>query len=293
MACNICENDYGLSMCDCTYLMCKTCANKHINIKKKDECPQCKKSIRRNHFFSGKISNLPPDELSVNRLYVYDDDKEPYGTRLFCSKHGIELQNEQQLIKYSEYKDKSKIDPIKLDNFSNSVGPFVLITPGIESAHGQFYLENSLLFPKEDFYHNLHGEEINQTLEDTSDEEDIEISKIYKDPKDILDIVIKRNKEMIKQCDIFTLKVNNENDCFCSYSEWGQAYFLNKYLILNIKKNNPKLKEYYIFAKQSIESLEKIDSFTKKEAIIQLNPEIEFYNYNAYKTFMEYIIQIK
>ena len=87
-------------------------------------------------------------------------------------------------------------------------------------------------------------------------------------------------------------KVNSENDCFCSFSEWGYALSMNKTLILDIDKRNPKLKEYYMYAIQSLDSLEKL-KYTRKHAIIKYHPDLEVNDYNSYRGFMMHIISIK
>ena len=90
----------------------------------------------------------------------------------------------------------------------------------------------------------------------------------------------------------FNLGYNYDNDCFCSYGEWGQALHLNKVLILNINKNNEKLKEYHMFAIQSLKSLEEV-LHTKREFIIRYNPTINFEDFKSYKDYMNYIINLK
>ena len=108
----------------------------------------------------------------------------------------------------------------------------------------------------------------------------------------ITQIVEKRNKEMIEKCRVFSLKVNSENDCFCSFSEWGYALSLNKILVLDIDKRNPLLKEYYMYAIQSLNSFDKLH-FTRKNAIIKYHPELECNDYNSYKKCMMNIISSK
>ena len=265
MSCNICDNAYGFTFgCDCSFLMCEKCATKHLNSKKKDECPQCKQSLKIKNFFSGKINNMSP-----YRLFVYNDNEETKNDALsgaFCSKHGIiNLKNDKQLITYSKFiNTNTPLPVVAIDNFNSTTGPCVIINPDLTSDHGC-----------------LNG-----------DYESDGTDCLLRDIKGITNIVYTRNTEMICKCNVFTLRINNENDCFCSYSEWGQALVFKKILILDINRDNPKLKEYYMFAMQSLESIDNL-IFTKREAIIKFNPDLDFTNYESYKNFMKHVISLK
>ena len=297
MSCNICEDDYGITFCKCSYTMCNSCAEKHLKSKKKDECPQCKKSLKTLHFFSGKIcENTNIDEMCLNRIFVYDDDKE-HEPRMLCNKHGLGRTvngfDKNQIIPFSDFicsdPQKSnfvKIIPAKLDHFNATVGPFVIINPGSESNHGMIDWDGGSNFKDSPIYHIPPG----QAFVD-SDEEQINKSP-FKNIVDISEIVIQRNSQAIQDCDVFTLTVNNNNDCICSLTEWGQALGLDKILILNIDKNNGKLQEYYMCAKQSLLSLQKL-SFTKREGIIKNHPKLNFETYKSYEKYMNHIINRK
>jgi hypothetical protein len=250
--------------------MCERCAKKHIEIKKKDECPQCKKSIRTNYFFSGKIGNYYERRgRNECRIIVFDDKKETEEdvlSNVACEKHGIiNLYKGGQLIKQSDFMDLDKPLPIVLLNFlANTTGPCMLINSGLECDHGC----------------SLNGDY------------DSDYSELYQDVTCFLNVVEKRNSEMIKNCAVFSLEINKNNDCFCSLSEWGQALSQKKILILNIDKNNPELKEYYMFAIQSLMSFDDL-SFTRKNGIIKFHPELPFGDYNSYEGYMEKIISLK
>lgn len=265
MTCNICENNYGFTFgCGCSFLMCEECADKHLNSKKKDECPQCKQSIKMNIFFSGKIIEedeyemcCPPQDY---RLLVYDKEKDTlndFHQKMTHEKMGRLDIDKNQIIKLSDFLNlKKKLPIVKLGPFSNTTGPCILIDAQGGISHGQFY-----------------------------DSCFMDISK-YKS------VINERNSEMIQKCNVFTLTVNDDNDCFCSYSEWGQALYQNKTLVLNIDKNNEKLKEYHMFALQSLKSFESIP-FTKREFIIRYNPAIYFNDFKTYKDYMNRIINLK
>jgi len=266
--------------------MCQTCAKKHIETKEKDECPQCKKSLRTVHFFSGKICDGSIDSLSLNRLFIFNDAKERESD-LFCSKHGLGQQgngiNPNQQIPLSDFMDlKKDIKPIELDDFSSTAGPFVIISPDISTNHG------CIDWPGGDSgYLNADS--------DSDDDDHKCIDNIDKPIENIVDIsetVIQRNTQMIQKCDAFTLTVNNNNNCYFSFKEWGQASQLKKILIHNIDPTNKQLKEYYLFAQESLLCLKDLP-FIRREGIIQTHPELTFTTFNSYEKYMNHIISLK
>ena len=267
MSCNVCENDYGYTNgCGCSFLMCESCSKKTCS--EKDKCPQCSKSIKTPYFLSGKIEIDRDNGRKVSRLIVYDDNKDSKNdvlNTIACSKHGVvNIHNSEQLIKYSDFVNIDKSLPIRTINKLTSItGPCIIVNGNIECAHGS---------------------SVNGDYDD--------YSELYRSISSIQNIVEKRNKEMIDKCRVFSLKVNPDNDCFCSFSEWGYALSLNKTLILDISKHNSQLKEYYMYALQSLNSLDKL-SFTRKHAIIKYHPELEYNDYNSYKEYMMYILSLK
>lgn len=291
MSCNICLEDYGVSYCNCTFSMCEICAKKHLETKNKDECPQCGKSLKTKHFFSGKICDKDDlKNISLNRIFVHKDNDHYPG--ILCGKHGLgrELEhgfNENQKVSYSDFiscdkkkRDYVKIDPADLDTFNQSVGPYILLIDETISNHGCI---------------DWKGGSYGYMFDDETNEDDNgpdEVPTPFESIVDISETVIKRNTESIKACDVFTLKVNDDNDCFYSFVEWGQALEKKKILILDINPKNIKLKEYYLFAKQSILSLENYP-FTRRECIIKNHPELTFESYKSYEKFMNHIINLK
>ena len=274
MSCNICEDDYGyINGCGCSYLMCESCSGKVCN--ENDKCPQCSKSIRTPYFLSGKINLRNLRNGPEYRLIVYDDKetikKITTGGGVACSKHGIiNLHSTEQLIKYSDFVNINKSLPMRpINKLISITGPCIFINKGIECQHGGVELR-------------VNGRDLNSTG----------MRGLYRDISMITQIVEKRNKEMIEKCRVFSLKVNSENDCFCSFSEWGYALSLNKILVLDIDKRNPLLKEYYMYAIQSLNSFDKLH-FTRKNAIIKYHPELECNDYNSYKKCMMNIISSK
>ena len=271
MSCNICENDYGYTNgCGCSFLMCESCSKKAC--KEIDKCPQCNKSIRTPYFLSGKITAKAGLTVEYNpkesRLIVYDDaldTKNSVMESIAGSTHGIIcLHSSEQLIQYTDFINLEKSIPIRpINRFTSITGPCIIVNGNIECSHGC----------------GVNGE-----YED--------YSELYRDISMITHVVEKRNREMVEKCRVFSLKVNSENDCFCSFSEWGYALSLNKTLVLDIDKKNPKLKEYYMYAIQSLDSFEKLQ-FTRKHAIIKYHPDLEINDYNSYKNFMMHIISLK
>lgn len=112
-----------------------------------------------------------------------------------------------------------------------------------------------------------------------------------KDITNITDIVNIRNTQMIQKCDVFSLEINNDYDCFRSFAEWGMALIMGKVLILVVPVICKNIEEFYTYASDSIKSFEKV-SFYKREAILRSHPLIKM-NYKQYKKHMEQIISFK
>jgi hypothetical protein len=112
-----------------------------------------------------------------------------------------------------------------------------------------------------------------------------------KDITNITDIVNIRNTQMIQNCDVFSLEINNDYDCFRSFAEWGMALIMGKVLILVVPVICKNIEEFYTYASDSIKSFEKV-SFYKREAILRSHPLIKM-NYKQYKKHMEQIISFK
>jgi hypothetical protein len=190
-------------------------------------------------FFSGKIID---SDSFFDEHHDQHDYKPCEKTRLIVARDEqiCELIEEEagglclkqfEIIKYKDYMNLSKELPIlKINPTTNLTGPCVIVSEHAEPMHGCWF-----------------------------DDDCENVSTIP-------NIVNQRNREMIEKCHVFSLKINDENDCFRSLCEWGIASSMNKILILEISHNNPKIKEYYTFASESIESLEKL-SFYKREAI--------------------------
>ena len=263
MSCLLCENNYGTSICGCSYCMCESCATKHIKIKNKNECPQCKKPLNIKYFNSGSICDIDPDLML--RIIILPKIKDNERSDLVDTITNFgSIGNDESIIDYKDYTNlKKKIKPIPYPHnaFSVITGPGILISADARRCdHGCC----------EDFYGN--------------------ISKIP-------DIVNKRNEEMIDNCEVFCLKINDAKDCFCSFTEWGYAKAKNKILVLDGFEmvNCPHIfKEFYMLAIESLKSFENLEYY-RKEAIIKFCPYFnEFdYTYIKYENIMNEIIDKK
>lgn len=107
-----------------------------------------------------------------------------------------------------------------------------------------------------------------------------------------VNILNKRNIEMIKKSEIFVLTINEDIDCFCAIKEWGIAVSFNKIMILNYDTDLSKLYEFYTFAQDSLESFEVLDVF-RRDAIIKSIPNFNFNDWISYKCWLQKVINGK
>ena len=252
--CNICTDDYGYKFCKCNFLMCSNCLDKIEDYK----CPQCNISMKKNYFFAGKILKsitiqITEDGLNPHEVPHYNRivvAQEDFG-EISSDKGGCV--DESRLISYNDYTNLSKpIKAVEYDRY-NLIGPCAILNNETKTlAHGYW----------DDHY----------------------LSSIV----DISNIVIDRNKEMINNCDIFSLEVPNKLDCFKSFSEWGQATTLKKTLIIYGNLSD----ELYLFCQESIESFQKL-SYTERDPIILNHPDLPFKTYSEYKKSLIKVINKK
>lgn len=282
MACMVCEDDHGLCYCenDCTYLICNECKSKL------QECPQCKCELTINMFFAGKICEIVDDvPCTVTRRYVlpgfrYDDDACDIDNEvndlfnlLTSDKDGCMMLHPEHIIAYEQYTNlQQDIGVQAVNNTLNVTGPCAILDMKLMNR------KNLSL---------CHG---------SWQESDLEILS-GTDLTKISDIVNKRNYEMIEKCHVFSLRLNDDFDCYRSIAEWGIASSLGKILILEpminpmqaLKKNGAN--EFYLFASESIKTLEKL-SFPRRNAIFKVHPRINM-TYREYKECMHQLIESK
>ena len=246
--CNICNDDYGYKYCKCNFLICKDCLDKIKDYK----CPQCNISMKKNYFFAGKILNYETDEMHnegfmphYNRIIVAHEDDISWIS--YQKRGGIDV---KLIISYEDYKNLSIPIKAQLSTY-NIVGPCAILND-----------------KNKDFSHGHWPEDY-----------------LLSDITNMSNIVIERNDEMIKSCDIFSLKIPEDLDCFKSFSEWGQAKALNKTLIIFGNLTD----ELYLFCQESIDSFQKL-CYMKRDPIIFNHPELPFKTYSEYKKSLMKII---
>ena len=265
MNCHICEEHKGMHFCSrCKYPMCPECAKKVL--KEKDECPHCKNTSKIKYFLAGKMQEEGVD-MSDNhviknymkkKIIVRDNKNSDFHIAIDYIVNAFDIDDEN-VIDFGDYYNTEF--PLPENNYNlltKITGPAVVIKcPGWG------------LFP--------HGTWC-----------DANFSNIC----DIPNIVNKRNFQMIKSCDVFSLKINNNNDCFRSLEEWGMAVAIGKIPILIISSScNPLLHEHYLKAVESIEILETL-SEERRNAIFYCHPDTTL-TYSEYKLQMQSIIGLK
>ena len=247
MACKVCDEAYGLNLC-------KNECEYHICSEcagKFSKCPQCNTVLRINIFFAGKIIKVGKPCGKTCRIVAHGKT----GAWEVVNDEGGQVDLKAgDIILYDDYLKTStvKIEPLQIAPTTNLTGPFVILTNDLNIMHGDWEQQDH-----------------------------------YEDIKSISKIVNLRNMQAIEQCDVFTLSINNSNDCFKSFSEWGMDKVLKKILILIVEDNNYDIGEFYLFASESLESLEHV-SFLRREAIFKSHPMLSM-GYDEYKKLMENI----
>ena len=280
MSCHMCEDDYGISICGCSYPICLKCAaiimGEEIknNYEPKKECPQCKKPLQIKYFTSGKMGAWNNEDL-MKRVIVLPPDlkKEDLNEYMNMITHD-ECGNLEKYSNFNKYKDylnlKKDIKPIIYDTHTLITGPGIFLNKDCEPEHG-FWGNTSLKIPSQ-----------------------------IKTPFNF-DIIRNRNEKMIEDCEVFALAINTNKDCYYSLQEWGYAKALKKILIIthydfedrSDPDINTSLSEFYMFALDSINSFKELN-FMRKEAIIKLCPYFnDDYTYSQYRKEMNRIINSK
>lgn len=278
MTCNICNDDYGIKICSCSYLICNSCINKLTICPK---CPQCRKNMEIKYYIAGKIR---PKKLFDETNNDVDNDKIVDDFRWNNNdlyKRIIIGANEDILedISYPKTCDlqiprKNMILLKDYKNLQNKIKPIDFHKNKITKITGPGLIVNNI----DDWSHGiLNGNENN-------------FSNLGENAM----IVNKRNDEMISNCDVFVLQINKETDCFYAFSEWGIAKATNKILLLDITTISPNIDigEFYMYAIDSLNCFEKLD-FTRRNAILNFCPIFSNIDYLKYKNFLEFIIQFK
>jgi hypothetical protein len=250
--CGICNDELGLKWCSCSYILCPLC---YDNLTK-PECPGCRSCLLKKIYFAGKI--VIENNINETRIIVLDSYDINRFIEIIQTESDISIPYNNDVLKFNNYINLQ--NPIPMPNYQNKyiiTGPCVII-------NGQNL----------DYCHfNTH---------------DLELTNLT----DKVDILNKRNKEMINNCDIFILTINEKMDCYCSFKEWGIAYALGKILILNILEIIDNFTELYTYAQDSLSSFENINILTR-DTIIKHIPNFKFSNWISYKKALIEIIEHK
>jgi hypothetical protein len=275
MACNICDDSFGQDYCgQCSFRVCHECSVKQTEFK----CPQCQKTYHKKYFLSGKIMSEGEGYYGSikHRILVVEEKENIQLTHDDFQLDEISTKPEN-IVSYSDFEKKKKQLPeLKYPRYI-LVGPCAILSEECCPQHGCWE------------------------------------SKDLKKIKDI-DILNYRNFEMIKKCDVFSLKINCDYDCFRSIAEWGIALNQKKIMILyfetpsnyetgcdeeEIKDKQTKIyssmmkkKEFYMFAYDSLSSMNKLH-YTQRDPILKNHPDIPFNDWCSYKSFLQTIIQGK
>lgn len=274
--CNICfDEDISVITHCCNQKICKYCL---IRINK---CIICKKDVFIPKFyFAGKIINnykkIRPSK--INNYFFKDLVKKlDLKTRIpiivnndykFSKRYDLTKSEYGNLDKYLELEFVFRDDKIKYNLKKDYIitGPFYFLNEDnfLSMGHGFINSYNLLIDEKTKF-------------------------KINKQ-------IINLNDSGIRNCNVFSLKVNNQINMFTSLSQWGYAKKEKKILIIyfdtdfnNSKFENKNKKEFSTFIIESLESFDDL-SFKNKNKIIENHPELKFVKFNEYKIsqFVQY-----
>jgi hypothetical protein len=247
--CNLCNDEIGMKVCvSCVFHICNECCDNLTNLS----CPTCRKSLKKKIYFAGKIGIESIEKYdSGNRILVTNKNKNYFNDKTLR----IKLDQEDKIIKLSEFLNLTYKIPIIEKKKHLLTGPCVVLTENFEAQHGQFG------------------------------------SEIFQNMIPYTDILNKRNEEMIKNCEIFILTINNEMDCFCSIKEWGIALAYGKIMILDFLEID-NIGEFYTFAQDSLQCFEKINPFDR-DVIINFIPNFKFKNWVLYKQYLKEVVNKK
>lgn len=268
MTCEICQDDYGMSWCESDCLICYDC------VKTLENCPKCKcKMSGFTHFLAGKI--IRPDQYPYlpNKLNKDEKSYEVTDRRIVATesnivcgqvnsrKAGAIKVDEKDIISREDFINLSQKLPrsIKIDGHVYLSGPCIILNEDFEATHGCWGCKDQL--------------------------------EHIADSEDMMNVTNHRNSEMIENCDVFTLTLSDELDCYRSIAEWGIALRMGKIMILNIEIPLGEAGEFYLFASDSLHSLKKLP-YQRREAILRSHP-LNKCGYKQYKLQMECIIKSK
>ena len=306
------ESEYSYKPCPvCNIVVCGDCIEDIYEKQRDEQCPQCKNQlIKPKYFFAGKMDNLDPDI----RRYCFKDESI---IKEFTKKNRKKFKKDD-IIGISKFTNKN-IQLPNIDKTSYQItGPTSIIntrsayevTEDIEadSTTDHQYYRKGTLIDLNDFIVDSHSECLQESWF---------VNPIENPDKNISSIILDRCQENISQCDVFSLHINDDTDCYASLREFGIAEALGKTLLIytegdwfskNIKlkkllgQKMPMLTEYFIdeiclehyrkeikqfhmFKNRVIDSLNKIKS-KKRDLYIKLHPKIPCYDYEEYLEYL-------
>ena len=212
----------------CNVEVCEECIKNLYKKQKDEQCPQCKNQLTKpKYFFAGKMDTLDP---SIRR-YCFKDESI---IREYTRRNKNEFKKDD-IIGYSNFINNN----LQLQNvdkgFYQITGPTVIIntrpayevTEDIESdetTNHQYYRAGELI-------------DLNDYLIDSDCYRDSLRKSWFVNPienldEKILSTILERCKENIDQCDVYSLHINSDTDCYASLREFGIAEALGKPLLI-------------------------------------------------------------
>ena len=224
--CSICLSDDSrplIQLCETCKpsLTCSECLSKYINGSRWPDprrggsglkCMICKEDAQRlKYYFAGKMENIIEDgceRLPDTRIIMRE-------TKIF--------KNLEEPIKYKKYKDYIVVGPCLL------ISSYTCDKCGgkPEQRKGHYPMECADCGYEADIDYGEDGGDYIVDHGFTLNEINLE-KKSEKNRK----ILNARNKEMIMNCEVFSLEINQEMDCERSKVEFGQAEILGKILLI-------------------------------------------------------------
>ena len=211
--CNICLQTQNILIQLCPTCKCycdKECMTKYIS-KNGFKCMICKIKPRRlKYFFAGKIS-LIDDDPNEYSGYAKPDDK----TRIFVLEKGN--WTDKRLIEHFESDEGAQWELDKEQEFTD-LKDFLNLEEKLPNIKMKDYIITGPTC-------------IMNTDELTSIGHGLWQSNPLLDTREMVNILNIRNNEMIEDCDVFSLDVDEKFSCYRSITEWGIAKEKGKILL--------------------------------------------------------------
>ena len=282
--CNICLQTQNILIQLCPTCKCycdKECLIKYIN-HSSFKCMICKKQAQRlKYFFAGKISlqdvgnhacsdfekpNLNTRILVLDKNHFYNKDNS-FKTNISGFLHSEKCAYWTEIDENEIYIDISNFLNLEEKLPSKKMVDYIIVGPTCIMDTSELFTIN-------------HGCWLNNPLLDTHE---------------MVKTLNIRNNEMIEDCDVFSLEVDEIFSCYRSITEWGIAKEKGKILLIYFENNNKsKCAEFYTHIRDCLESVNKLDE-RNKELVIYCHPILKnlFSGFIEYKSYLEEIINLK